>query len=119
MDYLWNDNNSTYNLGYRRMFATPIRRLRLVGFLEGVSYLVLLGIAMPLKYWAGMPLAVRVVGSAHGALFILFFAAVADVYVRRSPVIPGLWSRAAIASIVPFGTFVFDAWLKKFESSAG
>lgn len=100
------------------MLATPISRLRLVGFLEGVSYLVLLGIAMPLKYWAGMPLAVRIVGSAHGGLFILFFAAVADVYFRRSPPIPGLWPRAAIASIVPFGTFVFDAWLKKFEPSA-
>jgi integral membrane protein len=102
--------------GITLVLDTPIRRLRLVGFLEGVSYLVLLGIAMPLKYWAGVPLAVRIVGSVHGGLFILFFAAVAEVHVRRPTKIPGLWTRAAIASIVPFGTFVFDAWVKKFET---
>jgi integral membrane protein len=70
------------------MLNTPIRRLRFVGFVEGVSYLVLLFIAMPLKYWAGMPLAVRVVGMLHGVLFILFFAAVAEVHLRpRRPLV--------------------------------
>jgi integral membrane protein len=98
------------------MLDTPIRRLRFVGFVEGVSYLALLGIAMPLKYWAGLPLAVRVVGSLHGGLFILFFLAVAEVHIRRTPPLPGLWSRSFIASIVPFGTFVLDRWLKRAEA---
>jgi integral membrane protein len=98
------------------MWRTPIRRLRWVGFLEGVSYLVLLGIAMPLKYFAGLPLAVRIVGSVHGGLFILFFLAVADVARRREKPLAGLWSKAAIASVIPCGTFVFDTWLRQIEA---
>ncbi len=50
----------------------PVAQLRVCSLAEGVSFLVLLGIAMPLKYWAGLPLAVRVVGSVHGALFVVF-----------------------------------------------
>ncbi|MSP17466.1 MAG: DUF3817 domain-containing protein, partial [Myxococcales bacterium] len=46
---------------------TPIGRLRVVAFAEGCSFLLLLGVAMPLKYLAGLPLAVRLVGSLHGA----------------------------------------------------
>ena len=48
---------------------TSLGRLRVVGFWEGISFLVLLGIAMPLKYLAGWPDAVRVVGMAHGVFF--------------------------------------------------
>jgi integral membrane protein len=99
------------------MLDTPIRRLRVVGFIEGMSYLILLFIAMPLKYWGGMPLAVRIVGSAHGALFVLFFAAVAEVSARRGWWTGGFWGKAFVASIVPFGTFVFDRWLKRQEEA--
>lgn len=98
------------------MPTTPIGRLRLIGFIEGWSYLILLGIAMPLKYWAGIPLAVRIVGSAHGVLFILFFAAVAEVSLKRPWKSWKFWALAFIASIIPFGTFVFDAWLKRVEA---
>ena len=51
---------------------SAIGRLRFVGLLEGVSLLVLLGIAMPLKYLANQPDAVKLVGWAHGVLFVLF-----------------------------------------------
>ena len=97
------------------MLRTPLRRLRITGLLEGLSYLVLLGIAMPLKYFAGMPETVRVVGSLHGALFILFFIFVAEVTVRRSWWSLKFWACAALASVVPFGTFVFDRWLARVE----
>ena len=99
------------------MFSTPIGRLRVIGFLEGLSYLVLLGIAMPLKYWAGMPLAVRLVGSLHGLLFVLFFAAVTEVAVKRPWWSGEFWGKAFAASLVPFGTFVFDGWLKRVEAA--
>jgi integral membrane protein len=56
------------------LIKSALGRLRIVAFLEGVSYLVLLGIAMPLKYIAGIPQAVRVVGMAHGVLFVLVCA---------------------------------------------
>ena len=74
---------------------------------EGASFLLLLGVAMPLKYLAGQPLAVRVVGMAHGVLFLLFLAALwraadAHGWPRRHVVL------GVIASLVPFGTFWFE-----------
>ncbi|WP_437493548.1 DUF3817 domain-containing protein [Sorangium sp. So ce1014] len=91
---------------------TALRQLRLIAILEGLSYLLLLFIAMPLKYLADLPLAVRVVGSAHGLLFVLFLAALVHAAVRRR------WSLgrsllALVSSIVPFGTFVFDRSLRR------
>lgn len=96
---------------------TPIGRLCFIGVVEGISYLVLLGIAMPLKYFAGYPSAVRMVGSAHGALFILFFASVLEVAIRRPWWSGKFWGTAFLASLVPFGTFWFDGWLKKVEAA--
>lgn len=48
-----------------------LRVLRVVTLVEAVSYLVLVGVAMPLKYWWGEPLAVRIFGMVHGVLFLL------------------------------------------------
>jgi integral membrane protein len=97
------------------VFDTPIGRLRIIGFVEGVSYLLLLFVAMPLKYLAGLPMAVRVVGMAHGILFLLFFAAVVHVAMsRRWPVRRTLWAFAS--AVIPFGTFVLDAQLKREQA---
>jgi integral membrane protein len=86
---------------------TPIRRLRIIGFIEGVSYLVLLFIAMPMKYLADMPLAVTYTGWVHGLLFILYVAALAHVMlVHRWSLWQG--TRGFVAALVPFGTFVLD-----------
>ena len=62
------------------MLQSPIDRLRLISILEGISFLVLLGIAMPLKYAWGMPAAVFWIGLVHGLLFILFCAALLNAY---------------------------------------
>ncbi|WP_425615065.1 DUF3817 domain-containing protein [Anatilimnocola sp. NA78] len=97
------------------MFHTPLNRLRWIGILEGISYLVLLFIAMPLKYFAGQPLAVQVVGSIHGGLFILFVLSVLEVTIRRPWWSPLFWGAAALAALLPFGTFVFDRWLLQVE----
>ncbi|OWK37478.1 DUF3817 domain-containing protein [Fimbriiglobus ruber] len=99
------------------MLNTPVGRLRAIGFVEGISFLLLLGVAMPLKYLADMPLAVRVVGTAHGVLFLLFFAAVAEVTVRRPWWSVKFWATAAVASVVPGGTFLFDVWLRRNEEA--
>lgn len=98
------------------MLRTPLARLRTVGIAEGVSYLLLLGIAMPLKYLAGYPLAVEVVGWVHGLLFMLYVAAVAEVMINRN------WSLtetavALVASVVPFGPFLLDRRLKREMAS--
>lgn len=84
-----------------------MRSFRLVGYLEGLSLLVLLGIAMPLKYVFSNPEGVRVVGWIHGLLFILYVALLALVSSEQK------WSgrrvaQALIASVLPFGTFAFD-----------
>ena len=99
------------------MRRSPIGRLRLVGLFEGISFLVLLVIAMPLKYVAGLPGPVLVVGWAHGAVFILYLLAVAHAALadRWSPL---KILAALVASVVPFGPFVFDAWLLRERSDA-
>ena len=57
------------------MLNDTFSRFRFISFIEGISFLILVFIAMPLKYLAGIPLAVKIVGMAHGVLFILFFIA--------------------------------------------
>lgn len=87
---------------------TPaLRQLWWIGRLEAISFLVLLGIAMPLKYAAGMPMAVRIVGLAHGVLFLLFVMAL----VRASGEQKWPWQRGLVgflSSLVPLGPFWFE-----------
>jgi integral membrane protein len=91
------------------------KMFRTVGFLEGASFLVLLGIAMPLKYLADMPLAVKYVGWAHGVLFLAYVAAAfaaADAWNWTIKQRLG----SLVAAVLPFGPFVFDrVVLKKAE----
>jgi integral membrane protein len=83
-----------------------------IALLEGISFLVLLGIAMPLKYGAGMPLAVTIVGWAHGALFVLYVVAVARAgLLRRWPA--ARWIVNLVASIVPAGPFFLEGRLRR------
>lgn len=99
------------------MLKTPIGRLRLIAILEAISFLILLGIAMPLKYWAGIENAVKVVGWAHGLLFLLFCAALmmAIQMTRLS-----LWKAGLVfvAALLPFGPFFVDHKLKEEEKAA-
>jgi integral membrane protein len=95
---------------------SPVRWLRWVGYWEGISFLALLGIAMPLKYFAGWPAAVRVVGMAHGVLFIAYV--IAALYVARA--LGWTWRRTAlvlVASLAPAGPFIVDARLLRQELS--
>lgn len=93
----------------------PIPFLRRVAFAEGVSFLILLGIAMPLKYLAHEPAAVKIVGWAHGVLFITFcFALLRTLLVAKWPI-----SRCAvlfIAALLPFGPFIADRRMAQWEA---
>jgi len=84
-----------------------LARLRFVGLAEGTSYLVLLGVAMPLKYLAGWPLGVEVVGWIHGLLFVAFGLVALQVTIARRWPFRRL-VEAGIASLLPFGPFVWD-----------
>lgn len=91
-------------------FDNTLNRLRSIGTLEAISYLLLLGVAMPLKYLFDLPLAVRVVGMAHGFLWMAYigFAILGQLDYKWSSKTT-LW--LFIASLLPFGPFVADAKL--------
>ncbi len=86
---------------------------RKIAFLEGISFLVLLCVAMPLKYFANMPIPVRIVGGLHGALFVAFVILALVVVFKTKKNF--LWLvKAVLASFIPCGTFYMDrAWKKE------
>lgn len=95
---------------------TPLGRFRVVAITEGISYLVLLFIAMPLKYMAGIEKAVTYTGWAHGILFMLY------IYTLISVVLDQKWNfrktfLAFLASLIPFATFIMDKNWKAEEKA--
>ena len=96
---------------------TFVRALRHLAVIEGISTLVLFGIAMPLKYFAGMPMAVRIVGSLHGALFVALVVMLL-VAIRKVPISLGLAAAGMVAAVIPGGPFLLDRHLARHERRA-
>lgn len=90
----------------------PMDRFRLVAFVEGVSFLVLLFISMPMKYYLGFKTFSYYVGLSHGYLFVLYLVFAIEILIRKRITILQFFI-AFIASIVPFGTFINDKYLKR------
>ena len=90
---------------------------RKVAFAEGISFIVLLFVAMPLKYLAHIPIAVTICGGLHGILFVAFIILVREVKSEYKKDFRWL-GMAFLASIIPFGTFVADKEWKKQEAAA-
>lgn len=87
--------------------STALGRFRLIAILEGISYVLLVFISMPLKYFGDFPEAVKYNGWIHGVLFVPFCLALLHVWrVQRWSFIKA--TLAFFASLIPFGTFVFD-----------
>jgi len=91
----------------KQLLSTNIGRLRIIGFLEGISLLVLIFVAVPLKYIGHDPAMVKAMGPIHGALFLLFIVNTVSVGVAQK------WqfkttSKVLLACIIPFGTFYID-----------
>jgi integral membrane protein len=97
---------------FQPLQKNALTAMRAIGSAEGVSFLLLLFIATPLKYVGHDESWVRVLGPIHGGLFLLYLAsALASVWVMRWP-----WTYfllAAVSSVLPFGPFVFEAWLNR------
>ena len=94
------------------MKRTLIQRLRVLGTIEGISFLVLMGIAMPLKHGFGHAHAIFWPGLMHGILFLLYCAALAHAkMVLGRPL--GWAVKYFIAALLPFGPFVMDKNLKR------
>jgi integral membrane protein len=84
-----------------------LRFIRVIAILEGVSYLLLFGLTMPLKYWADIGMPNKVVGLAHGILFILFVFLAGYICVKQRWGL-GRFAILFISSLLPFGTFFTD-----------
>ncbi len=96
--------------GMEDLLRDQLGRLRVLGFIEGVSFLLILFITMPLKYYFDTPGPNKAIGMVHGVLFIGYCIMVLVVGLRRE------WSFGKIglgllASIIPFGTFWADVKL--------
>lgn len=83
---------------------------RIIALLEGVSYILLLFVATPIKYFADNPTYVRLLGMPHGLLFIVYIAIAVVLKPEQQ------WNKRTFlvilaASLIPFGTFYVD---KKF-----
>jgi integral membrane protein len=91
-----------------------MKRFRMISIAEGTSFILLLFIAMPLKYIFDLPMAVKIIGWAHGALFVLYLMILFPV----ARILKWSFKKTffgLIASILPFGPFIFDRNLKKEE----
>lgn len=94
--------------------SSKLKMFRLIAILEGISYLALIFIAVPLKYIYLMPMPNKIMGMTHGVLFIGYVFYLMQVKAERN------WDSkktiiAFIASLLPFGTFVLDAKVLKKE----
>lgn len=96
------------------MQTNIVKKFGLINTIEGYSYLLLLFVAMPLKYLLAYPLAVKIAGMAHGILFILFCILLIEAWRQTN------WSFKEsllffVASLVPFGTFYTKNRIKTYE----
>jgi integral membrane protein len=99
------------------LFATPVGRFRAIAFVEGLSYLALLLIAMPIKYIGDNPAPVRYTGMVHGVLYVLYaIAGFQAMAARKWPMKEAV--RGFIVSIIPAGTFWYDWAFLKAEHEA-
>ena len=86
-------------------------RFRIISIIEGLSYLLLVFIAMPLKYMFDYPLAVKVVGMSHGVLFILFFLALVMAMNKYKWKFLGF--QLFVYSLIPFGFILIEKIIMK------
>jgi integral membrane protein len=91
------------------LLKTNIGRLRIIGYLEGISLLVLIFIAVPMKYYFGNPSLSKILGPIHGAIFLLFLFNSLSVGVEQNWKFKTTTWKIIVACFIPFGTFYIDA----------
>ncbi len=94
------------------MFKNAINRFRTISALEGISFLILVLIAMPLKYFGDNPDPVRIVGMAHGVLFIIFTISLFEAKYKEDWD-KGYMFQLFVLSLIPFGAFFIEKSVKK------
>lgn len=89
-----------------------MNQFRIVSMVEGISFLLLLFVAMPAKYYWGIPEATKLVGMTHGLLFLAYVAMAVSIGPRHG------WSEGrtfmvVLLGMLPFGCFVVEHRLKR------
>jgi integral membrane protein len=100
-----------------QLLTTPLGRLRILGFFEGISLILLVFIAVPLKYWGGQPALVKVLGPIHGLLFTMFVLATLSAAVSYHWKFRETSWKILVACMIPFGTFYIDRHILSREQS--
>ncbi len=95
----------------QNLFSTSVGRLRILGFLEGISLLVLVFVAVPLKYYAQNPALTKLIGPIHGGLFLLFVINTLSVGIEQNWRFKTTTWKVLLACVVPFGTFYVDRYI--------
>ncbi|MDH5518745.1 MAG: DUF3817 domain-containing protein [Gammaproteobacteria bacterium] len=90
------------------------KNFRLLAIAEGISFLLLLFVAMPLKYYAGVTQIVPLIGMLHGFLFMAFMMLSLDISHKLNWSTP-FWLLVFISSMIPGGTFLMDMKLKQIK----
>jgi integral membrane protein len=109
--------NRIYITETMSFFDNRLTRFRAIAWIEGISYIFLLFVAMPMKYIGGQPAWVRYSGLVHGLLFVLFIINAIQAKIEYS------WSRRRLllmiaTSFVPFGMIWFDRLLEAPEKGS-
>ena len=97
----------------KQLLSSRNGRLELLGYLEGVSLLLLLFVAVPVKYLAGDPALVRALGPVHGALFLWYIFQTLSIGVEQRWQFKKTTWKVLVACIIPFGTFYIGRLLRK------
>jgi len=95
------------------LLKTKIGRLRILGFLEGVSLLALVFIAVPMKYYFGNPSLSKALGPIHGAIFLVFLLNTFSMGIEQNWKFKTITWKVLLASFIPFGTFYIDKKILK------
>jgi len=97
-----------------QLVTTKIGRLRILGFLEGVSLLILIFVAVPMKYYFGNPDLSKTLGPIHGAIFLLFLLNTLSVGIEQNWKFKTTTWKVLAACFIPFGTFYIDNKILKY-----
>ena len=96
---------------------SELQKFRLINKIEGISFIILIFIAMPLKYSFGYPMATKVIGMLHGLLVFAFIYQIIEAKKEAGFTLKET-ALYTILSLIPFGSFYTDKLLaKKIETS--
>ncbi len=95
-------------MNMKALLQSRIGRLRILGFLEGITLIFLVFVAVPMKYGFDNPWGSKIVGPIHGALFLLFVFNAISLGVEKGWKFWKTASTIFIASFIPFGSFYID-----------